>query len=373
MLNNDSVLLAASLSAALRQDLYSFIIKTFGTVGGSQAFLPNWHIKLIADRLTRVYSGEIKRLIICLPPRNLKSISASVAFPAWYLGKKPGARFICASYGNDLSGKLARDCRTVMSSPWYLRTFDTRLNPDKSAEAEFETTEGGYRLSASVGGALTGRGASIIIIDDPIKPKEAQSDPRRDGVNEWFDSTVLSRLDSKKNDAIVIIMQRVHVDDLVSHVLDKGDWDVLVLPAIAAANEAFVLLNGETVGRKAGEALHAAREPIKILNETRRAMGSFVFNTQYLQAPVAPGGNMIKRKWFRHYDTPPVRMLGDRIIISWDVAITSSDRSDWSVATIWHQHGMQFYLLDVIRKRLEFPDLKRAVIDTANNSTGRSS
>ena len=101
---NDSVLLAASLSAALRQDLYSFIIKTFGTVGGSRGFLPNWHIKLIADRLTRVYSGEIKRLIICLPPRNLKSISASVAFPAWDLGKKPGARFICASHGNDLPG-----------------------------------------------------------------------------------------------------------------------------------------------------------------------------------------------------------------------------------------------------------------------------
>lgn len=362
MLQNDPAL----LSALLRQDLYSFIIKTFGTVDGARGFLPNWHIELIADRLMRVHRGEIKRLIICLPPRNLKSISASVAFPAWALGRDPSARIICASLGTELAGKLARDCRTVMMAPWYQRIFATRLNPDKLAEAEFETTKGGCRLSLSVGGALTGRGANLIIIDDPIKPQDAMSDLRRLSLNQWYDTTLSSRLDNKKDDAIVIIMQRVHVDDLVAHVLEKGEWEVLNLPAIADKNETFVLLNGKVVGRRAGEPLHIAREPLHVLEKQRRDMGEFHFNTQYQQAPAPPGGNMIKRKWFMSYDDPPVSMFGDRIIISWDVAITSSDRSDWSVGTVWHQRGKQFYLLDVIRKRMAFPELRRAVVDTAN-------
>lgn len=359
-MNND----AAVLAALLRRDLNSFIMKVFGTVDG-RPFLPNWHIELLADRLTRVYRGEIKRLIICLPPRNLKSLAASVAFPAWVLGHNAAARIVCASYGNDLSSKLARDCRKVMSAPWYLRTFDTRLDPDKSAAAEFETTKGGYRLSTSVGGTLTGRGASIIIIDDPIKPPEALSDVRRDGVNEWFDSTVLSRLDNKRNDAIVIVMQRVHVDDLVAHVQEKGRWEVLSLPAIADVNETFTLLDGRTVGRKIGALLHPEREPMATLNEWRAGMGTFNFNTQYLQKPVPAAGNMIKRKWFRYYDVPPTWTQGDRIIQSWDVAITSGDRSDWSVCTTWLQRKKDFYLLDVFRKRLAFPDLKRAVVQQA--------
>lgn len=361
MLANDP----AVLDALLRQDLYFFIIKTFGTINGGRGFLPNWHIELIADRLMRVHRGEIKRLIICLPPRNLKSISASVAFPAWWMGRDPSARIICASLGTELAGKLARDCRTVMMAPWYQRIFATRLNPDKLAEAEFETTQGGYRLSPSVGGALTGRGANLIIIDDPIKPQDAMSDLRRHSLNQWYDTTLSSRLDNKKDDAIVIIMQRVHVDDLVAHVLEKGEWHVLKLPAIAERNETFTLLNGKVVGRRAGEPLHIAREPLHVLETQRTDMGEFHFNTQYQQAPAPPGGNMIKRKWFKFYDDPPVWMFGDRIIVSWDVAITSSDRSDWSVGTVWHQRGKQFYLLDVIRKRLEFPELKRVVVDTA--------
>jgi hypothetical protein len=147
------------LRAILRNDLASFIAKSFGTIDGSQAFLPNWHIDLIADHLERAYRGEIKRLVITMPPRNLKSICASVAFVAWALGHNPSQRFITASYSSDLVLKHARDCRTIMQSPWYQATFPgARLNPKRLAEDDFETTKGGGRLSTSVGGTLTGRG-----------------------------------------------------------------------------------------------------------------------------------------------------------------------------------------------------------------------
>lgn len=191
------------------------------------------------------------------------------------------------------------------------------------------------------------------------------SDPRRLSLNQWYDTTLLSRLDNKRDDAIIIIMQRVHVDDLVAHVLAKGEWDLLNLPAIADKNEAFVLLNGKTVGRRVGEPLHAAREPLETLDALRRDIGEFHFNTQYQQAPAPPGGNMIKRKWFRYYDDQPVWTHGDRIIQSWDVAITSSDRSDYSVCTTWLHRKTDFYLLDVYRARIEFPTLKRAVVQQA--------
>lgn len=353
------------VAALSRTNLYYFIVRAFGILENADNFVPNWHIRLLADRLMRVHSGEIKRLLILLPPRNLKSFCASVAFPAWTLGRRPDARIVCASYGNDLSGKLARDSRVLMQSAWYRRVFATQLNPDKSAESEFETTRGGYRLSTSVGGTLTGRGANLIVIDDPIKPADVQSIPRRTSVKEWFDATVLSRLDNKKNDAIVVVMQRLHVDDLAAHLEEKGGWEILSLPAIAERNEKFVLLDGGTVGRQLGEPLNKVREDHAVLKSVREDMGSFLFSAQYQQAPVPPAGNMIKRKWLRSYDAPPTWMSGDEIIQSWDVATTAGDSSDYSVCTTWHRRKIDFYLLDGFRARLEFPDLKRAIVSQA--------
>ena len=196
----------------LRTDLLTFIGRTYATVDGRTQFLPNWHVELIADRLMAAYRREIKRLIITLPPRSLKSISASIAFPAWALGQDPKLRIICASYAQEFSGDLARKCRKVMLSPWYRGAFpDSALNPNKLAEEEFETIAGGSRLSTSLGGSLTGRGGNFIIIDDPIKALDAQSKANRERVKDWYDSTLYSRLDSKDDDVIILVMQRVHV------------------------------------------------------------------------------------------------------------------------------------------------------------------
>src|SRR6201993_4879007 len=157
----------------LRLDLGYFAERCFCELNPQAAFLPNWHIEVIAAKLAAVRAGKIRRLIINLPPRHLKSLLASIAFPAWCLGHDPSAQILCVSYAQDLADKLARDCRTITMSPWYQRIFSTRLAPHRQAVQEFITTRQGYRFATSTGGVLTGRGADIILIDDPLKLEEA--------------------------------------------------------------------------------------------------------------------------------------------------------------------------------------------------------
>src|SRR5215472_9276772 len=221
----------------LRQDFATFAARGFHDLNPQTDLAMNWHLEVIAAKLTAVRQGKIRRLIINLPPRHLKSLMASIAFPAWCLGRDPSAQILCVSYAQDLADKLARDCRSIMMSPWYRQIFPTRLAPHRQAVAEFITTRQGYRLATSNGGVLTGRGADIILIDDPLKPEEALSDIQRQAANEWFSHTLYSRLNDNRTGAIVIIMQRLHEDDLVGHVLAQEPWEVVRFPAIAEADE----------------------------------------------------------------------------------------------------------------------------------------
>lgn len=357
----------ATLDALLRRDFESFIAKTFSYLNPAQDFERNWHLRAMAWPLEQCLRGNIRRLIITLPPRHLKSITASVAFPAFVLGHDPTRRIVCVSYAAELSGKLARDCRAVMSSPWYRRTFpETRLSREKNTELDFVTTQRGYRLSTSVGGVLTGRGGNLIILDDPMKPDEAMSETRRRNVCEWFDNTLYSRLDDKRSDVIIIIMQRLHMDDLVGHVLTKDDsWVQLNLPAIAEVDERIRIGDEEWYVRREGEVLQAVREPLEIVEEMRRSLGSFNFAAQYQQAPIPPEGELLKWGWFQTYENEPGLRPGDQVVQSWDTASKSGELNDYSVCTTWLVRGKAYYLLDVFRQRLRYPDLKRAIITQA--------
>src|ERR1700755_2999709 len=225
----------------LRLDLGYFAQLCFCELNPQAAFLPNWHIAVIAAKLAAVRAGKIRRLIINLPPRHLKSLLASIAFPAWCLGHDPSAQILCLSYAQDLADKLARDCRSIMMSPLYRRIFPTRLAPHRQAVQEFITTRQGYRLATSTGGVLTGRGADIILIDDPLKPDEALSDARRNATNEGDLNTLYSWLNHKCRGAIVIIILRLHEDDLVGHVLGQEAWEVVSFPAVAEADQAHAI------------------------------------------------------------------------------------------------------------------------------------
>jgi predicted phage terminase large subunit-like protein len=350
------------LHFALRNDLVAFIEACFNTVAPGERFLPNWHIQAIAHQLERVLRGEVKRLIITLPPRSLKLLCASVALPAYILGRDPTRKVICVSYSEGLALKHANDCRFVMRSNWYRDAFQTRIDPAKDTQWELATNKRGFRLTTTVGGTLTGRGGNILIIDDPMKAQDAMSQSVREGVHAWVTGTLLSRLDNKEEDAIIVVMQRLHEDDLAGHLIEAGGWEVLNLPAIAEADEFIPIGYGRTHHRKAGEVLHPARESLATLERLKAEMGSAAFSAQYQQAPVPEGGNLIKREWLRFYEGRPEQRPGDTILLSWDTAMAARETADYSVCTIWLIRGEEHYLLDLVRERLAFPDLKRMVI-----------
>jgi predicted phage terminase large subunit-like protein len=352
----------------LRHDLMSFIERSFQELNPRTRLLPARYIEAIAAKLETCHRGEIRRLIINLPPRYLKSHCASIAFVAWYLGHHPAGQVICASYGQDLADKLARDCRTIMMSRWYQALFPARL-ADRLAVRDFTTTDRGFRMSTSVGGVLTGRGADLILIDDPLKPDDALSRSQRTAVNEWYDNTLLSRLNDKTNGCIVIIMQRLHQDDLVSHVLGQENWEVLSFPAIAEEDETFVIDSalGRTVfHRRAGDALHPERESLYSLEKTRASIGGYNFSSQYQQNPVPLGGAMVKTEWLRFYEPAEKPESFNQILQSWDTANKTAELNDYSVCTTWGVHGRTYYLLDVYRARLSYPDLRRMVEELAS-------
>jgi predicted phage terminase large subunit-like protein len=350
--------------AILRSDLSYFAERCFCDLNPQAAFLKNWHIEVIAAKLAAVREGKIQRLIINLPPRHLKSLLASIAFPAWCLGHDPSAQILCVSYAQDLADKLARDCRSIMMSPWYRRIFPTRLAPHRQAVQEFLTTAHGYRLATSNGGVLTGRGADIILIDDPLKPEEALSDAQRQAANDWFDHTLYSRQNDKQHGAIVIIMQRLHEDDLVGHVLAQEPWEVVRFPAIAEADEVHeigTIWGPRCFARRQGEALHPEREPLDTLDRIRRTVGEYNFAGQYQQLPAPLGGGLVKAEWFKRYRANDRPESFDRIVQSWDTANKATELSDFSVCTTWGIRGKDLFLLSLLRKRLEYPALKRAV------------
>ena len=326
-----------------------------------ERFLLSWHLQAIAHKLDQVRRGHVRRLIIAMPPRSLKSGCASVALPAFVLGHQPARKVICVSYSDTLAGKHADDCRRVMESDWYRELFpDTRIT--RKTAAEIVTTRRGGRLTTSIGGSLTGRGGNLIIIDDPMKAQDAMSEPARELVKEWFSGTLLSRLDNKETDAIVVVMQRVHVDDLAGHLIAAGGWEVLTLPAIAEVDETVALGRGRIHDRRAGEALHPGREGLATLEALRTEIGSLAFSAQYQQAPVPAEGSLIQRAWLRYYDVQPERRAGDVLLLSWDTAMKASETADYSVCTVWLLREEAHYLIDLVRDRLEFPDLKRRAI-----------
>jgi predicted phage terminase large subunit-like protein len=352
------------VDAITRRDLASFIRKCTTTLSPGVAFRPNWHIEAIAWHLEQVRLGRIRRLIINMPPRSLKSISASVAFPAFVLGHDPGRRVICVSYAQDLATKLMNDCRAVVDSPWYRRAFPALQLWGKNSEGEVTTTRHGLRLATSVGGTLTGRGGDLIIIDDPLKALDAHSAAKREAANQWYANTLLSRLDDKTTGAIVIVMQRVHLDDLTGFVTGQSDeWTVLSLPAIAEQDETIAIGDERWHHRRVGDLLHPERDTPLVLDEMRQSLGSDAFSAQYQQAPVPEGGAMIKRDWVPRYETPPPREPGSRVIQSWDTASKAGPENDWSVCTTWHVVKKRWYLLHVERGRFDYPTLRSRVLE----------
>jgi predicted phage terminase large subunit-like protein len=350
------------LRAILRQDFLAFVEKVFAVASPGERFLYHDYIAAISHALMGLNQADSPRLIVNLPPRSLKSILISIAYPAWILGHDPTRKIICASYAEELARSFAHEFRRVVDSQWYRDLFPAmRLSPSKASEGEMATTRGGFRLTASIGGSLTGRGGHYLIIDDPIKPIEAESESARKRVNEWFDSTAISRLDDKRRGVVILVMQRVHQNDLTGHLLGKGGYTHLNLPAIATTDERIPIGKNHFFSRRIGEALHAARDPLELLEVRRKEIGSRLFSAQHQQAPVPAEGAMFKAAWMKRAQRFPARAEFADVVQSWDVATKTGSGNDYSVCTTWGMLTNQAYLIDVRRVRLEFPELRRLV------------
>jgi predicted phage terminase large subunit-like protein len=353
---------------ACRQDFVSFIRMSFDLLMHAEPLSMNGHIEVMAYYLEQVRLGRIRRLIINLPPRYLKSLVTSVAFPAFVFGHDPTKRLIVVSYGSDLAVKFANDCRTIINSPRYKSIFPgLQISRIKNTESEIATTRGGFRLATSVDGSLTGRGGDIIIIDDPLKPSDASSDAKREHVNTWFKNTLYSRLDDKQRGAIIIVMQRLHDDDLCGWLSKNSHgWTVLNFPAIALEEEQIPIGDGRFYIRHIGDVLHPERESKSDLDNIRSELGEDIFAAQYQQRPSQSTGHMIKRDSIPRYDHLPIRTKSHHLIQSWDTAIKADANNDRSACvTLLVDDRRNYYVVEPLSDRLLYPELKARAISQA--------
>jgi predicted phage terminase large subunit-like protein len=348
------------LKAVLRNNFQAFSERAFATLNPSDDYQDNWSIRVVAHHLNRCAKREIRRLIILVPPRSLKSHMATVAYPAYLLGQDPSTRIIAASYGNDLAIKFSNDTRTIIKSDWYRNLFPaTIISPDKDTQTLFQTTRHGLRYSTSVDGALTGLGADFIIVDDPLKASEATSESARTRGNNWFDNTVLSRLNDPKHGVVIVVMQRLHVDDLAGHLIEQGGWTILRMPARAEVDIDYEIDYGKIHTFKAGELLHPARLGQKELDERRRTMGTAAFYAQYMQDPVPPAGNLFNWAWFRPYDDSHPEF--SELFLSVDVAATAG-AGNYSAFTVWGHRDSIWYFVAAYRAQLELPNVREKLL-----------
>jgi predicted phage terminase large subunit-like protein len=349
------------LRAVLALDFMAFVEYAFGLVRPGAIFKPNWHLEAVAHKLSQVASGEVRRLIINLPPRNLKSICASVALPAWFLGHHPSERVVAVSYSDALARAHANDFRRVVNDPLYQAIFPA-MRLARDTDREIMTTKRGKRYATSIEGTLTGLGGNLVIIDDPVKLGDAYSEAVRERIIEWYRSTLLTRPDDKKTARIILVMQRVDQNDLAGYLIEKGGFDVLNLPAIAMREETHELGGGRIYVRKQGELLHAAHEPASVLLEQKSGMAPIAFSAQYQQTPIPRGGKHFRRKWIVAYDEIQ-REPGDSIITSWDIALSEAQTADYSACVVLLRRKEVFFVLEVLRGRFPFEELKRKVME----------
>ena len=353
----------ADLNAVLRNDPLAFLEKCFHTLNPGREFYQNWHHAATIHQLERCRKGKTTRLMINMPPRHLKSIMVSVAFPAWLLGHKPGTRIICISYSDKLAKKFSRDCRKIMESKWYRELFPgTRMDSKKNTETEIHTEKNGYRLATSVGGAITGMGGDYLIADDPMKADEAKSEAERNRVRNWFTDAFYTRLDNPNEGVIICVMQRLHVDDPCGFLNSHGDWKTLKLPAIATEEyEEIYVSDDHSIERFRGDIIHPEWMSGEALKQRKREIGSLNFEAQYQQNPVPSEGTMFRRPWLMRYNPPLKPGAFELIVDSWDTAVETGEANDYSVCTTWGSLNGKHYLLDVLRAHLEFPTLLRTV------------
>jgi predicted phage terminase large subunit-like protein len=272
-----------------------------------------------------------------------------------------------ASYGGELAEKHARDTRILMNSDFYRELFpNTKIDVDRSGE--IITTAGGVRKAISLGGAATGFGADVIVVDDITKASDANSEVEAHRAREFYDMTLVPRLNDQRTGKIIVLQQRLSENDLIAYLREKENFDILSLPATAQRSEDIPIYGG-VHHRDVGDLLFPERDTPEVLRQLRQEMGARAYSAQYDQNPTPPGGNRIKWEWFGTYDFEPRRDLFQRVVQSWDTGHSEEPTSSFSVCMTWGWREGQWYLLDLVRGRWEYPRLRaiaKSLIDRWN-------
>jgi predicted phage terminase large subunit-like protein len=345
------------------RSLPEFIENAWSVIEPGTPYIDNWHIHLIAEYLQAVNIGQVKRLIINIPPRHMKSIEVTVCYPAWTWTREPHKRFIKISYADTLSRKHNIMTRDIISSPWYQGNWGDKviLKSDVNRQNEFENGENGLMYSTSVGGALTGNGADVIIIDDPQDPVMAYSEAGREMSINFFTRKLQSRLNNAITGAFIIIMQRLHERDLTGYILaEELGYEHLCLPAEAEQRTVITFpISKREIVREPGDILNAGRFTHEVFTDLRKTMGSVDFAGQYQQKPAPAEGIIFKREWMSQFYTE--LPANTTLIQTWDLPFTKSEASAKCAGIVMAKKGSEIYIVDVVNEKMEFTESVAAI------------
>jgi predicted phage terminase large subunit-like protein len=344
-----------------RRRLRQFIKQAWQVIEPDTAFADNWHLHAICEHLEAVSAGQIRRLIINIPPRSMKSLAVSVFWPTWEWVNRPSTRWLFASYAATLSTRDSLKSRRIVESPWYRERWGHlfSLTTDQNVKNRFENDRTGYRIATSVDGVATGDGGDIICVDDPHNVRDANSDQVRETALRWWDESMTSRFNDPRTGRAVIIMQRVHERDLSGHLLAKEmGWEHLCLP-MEYDGKRRATSRGEYDPRtQEGELLWPAHFDRATVDELKKGMGSYASAGQLQQAPTPAGGGIFKRDHWKYYKVLPEKM---EIALSFDMSFKALSDSDFVVGQAWGKVGADKYLLDQVRGRMGFGASVQAV------------
>jgi len=347
--------------------LVEFTRQAWHIIEPTTPYCDGWHIRMVAEHLEAVFPGEeIRDLIICIPPRHMKSILASVLWPAWVWIRWPSFRWITASYAGNLSVRDAVKTRRVLESGWFMSRWGDRfrMTSDQNVKTRYENDQTGYRIATSVDGSATGEGGDCIICDDPHNIQQIHSQTYRENVWTWWSNVMSTRRNDPNKSSRVIIMQRAHTDDLVGRLRGQG-YTELILPAEAPTRVSMHFpVSGDEFVRNPGDLLWPEKFDKPALEELKKEsnLGSRGASAQLQQEPVPEGGSIVRREWWKWYGKDALPQF-DFVVQTWDTAFKTASASDWSVGiTIGYVEGGGAFVLDRWRARVEFPDLKRAAL-----------
>ncbi|KKN22475.1 hypothetical protein LCGC14_0914840 [marine sediment metagenome] len=364
-------------------------------VESRRPYIPNWHIDAICEHLEAVAIGDIQNLIINIPPRHMKSLTVSVFWPTWMWTWMPEHQWLFSSYSSSLAIRDSVKSRNIMQSRWYQERWGDKFKftSDQNQKSFYVNNQSGHRYATTIGGAATGEGGDTLVVDDPHKIKEAESELQRLTVTGWWDGTMTTRLNNPITGNKVIIMQRVHEADLVGHVLEKmqeggSQYEHLKLPAEYEGDKTFTGIGFRDPRTQPNELLWSERFPKHIISEWKIDLGSRISAGQLQQRPAPEEGDVFKRAWWRYWQPkdmhlPPVIVkLGDGLFIevpvivlpktfnqllqSWDMTFKETTGTDFVVGQVWARKLAQKFLLYEVRARLSFTQTVKAVLNVTN-------